>query len=43
MKTNRKKSAPRRDWRVTLFLIISLLIVLTMVLGSVLLALPGPS
>jgi len=42
MKMRRKKSAPRRDWRVTLFLIISLVIVLTMVLGTVIMSLPGP-
>jgi predicted nucleic acid-binding Zn ribbon protein len=29
----RRKSRPRRDWRVILFLVISFLIVLTMVLA----------
>ncbi len=33
----RKKSS-RRDWRMTLFLIVSVLIVLSMVLGSVIVA-----
>ncbi|MCX6032977.1 MAG: hypothetical protein NT169_27280 [Chloroflexi bacterium] len=33
MKMRRKKSAPRRDWRMIVFLIISLVIVLTMVLA----------
>ncbi len=33
----RKKSS-RRDWRMTLFLIVSVLIVLSMVLGSVIIA-----
>jgi hypothetical protein len=35
-----RKKAPRRDWRMTLFLVISLLIVLSMVLGSVIVSLP---
>lgn len=34
--TRRKNT--RRDWRMTLFLIVSLLIVLSMVLGSVIIA-----
>jgi len=34
----RKKSSERRDWRMTLFLAISVIIILSMVLGSVLLA-----
>lgn len=33
----RKKSS-RRDWRMTVFLIVSVLIVLSMVLGSVIIA-----
>ncbi len=33
----RKKSS-RRDWRMTLFIIVSILIVLSMVLGSVIIA-----
>jgi len=33
----RKKSS-RRDWRMTVFLIVSVLIVLSMVLGSVIVA-----
>ena len=32
-----RKKAPRRDWRMTLFLVISLIIVLSMVLGMVVL------
>ena len=39
----RRKSSKRRDWRMTLFLIISLVIVLTMVFGTVLMSLPGPN
>ena len=39
----RRRSPKRRDWRMTLFLIISLVIVLTMVLGTVLMSLPGPN
>jgi hypothetical protein len=35
----RKKASQRRDWRMTLFLVISVIIILSMVLGSVLLAL----
>ena len=35
----RKKTPQRRDWRMTLFLVVSLVIILSMVLGSVLLAL----
>jgi hypothetical protein len=35
----RKKTSQRRDWRMTLFLVISVVIILSMVLGSVLLAL----
>ena len=34
----RKKNAQRRDWRMTVFLAISVVIILSMVLGSVLLA-----
>ena len=34
----RKKTSQRRDWRMTLFLAISVILVLSMVLGSVLLA-----
>lgn len=34
--TRRKSS--RRDWRMTLFLVVSLLIVISMVLGSVIIA-----
>ena len=36
----RRKTA-RRDWRMTLFLVISILIVLSMVLGSVIIAFQG--
>ena len=35
----RKKTSQRRDWRMTLFLVISVIIILSMVLGSVLLSL----
>ena len=35
----RKKTAQRRDWRMIVFLAISVVIILSMVLGSVLLAL----
>ena len=34
----RKKTSQRRDWRMTVFLAISVVIILSMVLGSVLLA-----
>jgi len=34
----RKRNPERRDWRMTLFLAISVVIILSMVLGSVLLA-----
>jgi len=34
----RKKNAQRRDWRMVVFLVISVIIVLSMVLGSVMLA-----
>jgi hypothetical protein len=34
----RKRNSERRDWRMTLFLAISVVIILSMVLGSVLLA-----
>jgi hypothetical protein len=34
----RKKNAQRRDWRMVVFLAISVIIVLSMVLGSVMLA-----
>jgi uncharacterized protein YqhQ len=34
----RKKTSQRRDWRMTLFLAIAVILVLSMVLGSVLLA-----
>ena len=34
----RKKNAQRRDWRMVVFLAISVVIVLSMVLGSVMLA-----
>ena len=38
----RKKNAQRRDWRMVVFLVISVIIVLSMVLGSVMLtALPN--
>jgi hypothetical protein len=33
-----RRKTPRRDWKMTLFLIVSLLIVLSMVLGSVIVA-----
>ena len=39
----RKKPSRRRDWRMTVFLIISLIIVLTMVFGTLLMSLPGPN
>jgi hypothetical protein len=35
----RRKTSQRRDWRMTLFLVISVIIILSMVLGSVLLSL----
>ena len=35
----RKRNSQRRDWRMTLFLVISVVIILSMVLGSVLLSL----
>jgi len=37
----RKKNAQRRDWRMTVFLAISVVIVLSMVLGSIIISLPG--
>jgi uncharacterized protein YpmS len=36
-----RKKSKRRDWRVMVFVGISLIIVLSMVLSSILLALPG--
>jgi uncharacterized protein YpmS len=36
-----RKKSKRRDWRVMVFVGISLVIVLSMVLSSILLALPG--
>jgi uncharacterized protein YpmS len=36
-----RRKPQRRDWRVIVFVIISLTIVLSMVLSSILLALPG--
>ncbi len=38
----RKKSAPRRDWRMVVFIIISLVIVLSMVLAYLPGVLSGP-
>ena len=37
----RKKNTQRRSWQMVVFLAISLVIVLSMVLGSVIMALPG--
>jgi hypothetical protein len=37
----RRKNAQRRDWRMTVFLAISVVIVLSMVLGSIIISLPG--
>ena len=39
----RRRSPKRRDWRMTLFLIVSLVIVLTMVLGTVFIGITGPN
>jgi predicted nucleic acid-binding Zn ribbon protein len=36
-----RKRSRRRDWRVMVFVAISLIIVVSMVLSSILLALPG--
>lgn len=36
-----RKKSRRRNWRVVVFVAISLIIVLSMVLSSILLALPG--
>lgn len=36
-----RKKSRRRNWRVIVFIAISLIIVLSMVLSSILLALPG--
>jgi uncharacterized protein YpmS len=36
-----RKKSKRRDWRVMVFVGISLVIILSMVLSSILLALPG--
>jgi predicted nucleic acid-binding Zn ribbon protein len=36
-----RKKSRRRDWRVIVFVSISLIIVVSMVLSSILLALPG--
>jgi hypothetical protein len=37
----RKKNAQRRDWRMVVFLVISVVIVLSMILFTVVPALPG--
>lgn len=37
-----RRKAPKRDWRLTLFLAISLLIVLSMVLSTILVSAPTP-
>jgi uncharacterized transporter YbjL len=37
----RKRNTQRRSWQMVVFLAISLVIVLSMVLGSIIMALPG--